>query len=159
MATVKTNLYRLGRQLAVVGLLTTMATTTAFAAGTAFITQASHKGFNATVSALKRSVASNGLMVMGKINQQRILSMTGLQLKGAESFLVGNPSVGKKLFAMDPAVGAVIPARMYVWVKDGTTYVGYFEPSKLMADINPHLAMPGKMMDKKFAAIARQATQ
>ncbi|APZ42722.1 hypothetical protein BW247_11660 [Acidihalobacter ferrooxydans] len=149
----------MGRQLAAVGLLTTVATTTAFAAGTAFVSQASHQGFNATVSALKRSVASNGLMVMGKINQQRILSMTGLQLKGAESFLVGNPTVGKKLFAMDPAVGAVIPARMYVWVKGGTTYVGYFEPSHLMGSINPKLTMPGKMMDKKFAAIAHDATR
>ncbi|AOU97965.1 hypothetical protein BI364_08305 [Acidihalobacter yilgarnensis] len=149
----------MGLQLAAAGLLTALATSTAFASGTAFVSQASQHGFNATVSALKRSVASNGLMVMGKINQKQILSMTGLQLKGAESFLVGNPSAGKKLFAMDPAVGAVIPARIYVWVKGGTTYVGYFEPSQLMRSINPKLAMPGKMMDKKFAAIARNATQ
>jgi uncharacterized protein (DUF302 family) len=66
---------------------------------------------------------------MGMLNQAHALSMTGLHLQGAESFFVGNPVVGKKLFAADPAVGAVVPLRIYVWEKGGETHVGYFQPS------------------------------
>lgn len=126
--------------------------------GGEFIAVQSTHGYSATVSALKHSVKSNGLMIMGKVNQKGILSMTGLHLAGAESFLVGNPRVGKKLFSKDPAVAAVVPARISVWVKGGTTYVGYFKPSAQMAALSPDLAKPGQMLDSKFHEIVQQAT-
>lgn len=124
-----------------------------------FVTVKSARGYSATVHALQESVKSNGLMVMGRVNQKGILSMTGLHLAGAESFLVGNPRVGKKLFGMSPAVAAVVPARISVWVSDGTTYVGYFQPSALMEAISPKLAKPGHMLDMKFHKIVEEATK
>jgi len=124
-----------------------------------FVTVKSANGYSATVSALQHSIKSNGLMVMGKVDQKSILSMTGLHLAGAESFLVGNPRVGKKLFGMNPAVAAVIPARISVWVSDGTTYVGYFKPSAQMGAISPKLAKPGEMLDMKFHKIVEDATK
>ena len=48
-------------------------------------------------------------MVMGNVNQKAILSMAGLNLEGAESFLVGNPRVGKELFGMNPGGGGGYP--------------------------------------------------
>lgn len=152
-------LYRMGRKAAAVGLLTALATTSALASGATFVQKVSHQGFNATVSALKHSISANGMMVMGHINQKQVLSMTGLHLENGQSFLVGNPAVGKKLFAMDPAVGAVLPLRVYVWSQAGHTYVGYFEPAQLLGGINAKLAGPGKMMNHKFAAIVHGATQ
>jgi len=94
---------------------------------------------------------------MGKVNQKAILSMTGLNLKGAESFLVGNPRLGKKLFSMNPAVAAVVPARISVWVSHGATYIGYFQPSSQMNAISGGLAKPGKMLDMKFHKIVEDA--
>lgn len=123
-----------------------------------FVTVKSSHDYSSTVNALQHSIKSNGLMVMGKVNQKAILSMTGLHLAGAESFLIGNPRVGKKLFSMNPAVAAVIPSRISVWVSDGTTYVGYFKPSAQMGTISPHLAKPGQMLDMKFQKIAQEAT-
>jgi len=130
----------------------------AFAQGSGgFVTIKSAHGYGATVSALQHSVKSNGLMVMGKVNQKAILSMTGLHLQGAESFLIGNPRVGKKLFSMDPAAAAVVPARISVWVNHGTTYIGYFQPSSQMSAISAGLSKPGKMLDMKFHKIAEDA--
>lgn len=128
-------------------------------AGNAFITLKSAHSYSATLNSLQHAIKSNGLLVMGKVNQKAILSMTGLNLEGAESFLVGNPRVGKKLFGMNPAVAAVIPARISVWVDHGTTYVGYFRPSALMGGISAHLAKPGKMLDMKFHTIVFAATK
>ncbi|HYW77360.1 MAG TPA: DUF302 domain-containing protein [Gammaproteobacteria bacterium] len=128
-----------------------------FAANTFVQAESSHS-FSSTVSHLKHAISSNGMMVMGHINQANVLKMTGLHLKGAESLLVGNPKVGKKFFSMSPSAGAVLPLRMYVWDEHGKTYVGYFKPSALLSDVNTQFAKPSQMMDKKFAMILKAAT-
>lgn len=124
-----------------------------------FITVKSNQDYSATVNALTHSVKNNGLMVMGKVNQKGILAMTGLHLAGAESFLVGNPRIGKKLFKADPAVAAVVPARISVWVRHGTTYVGYFKPSAQLTALSRKLSKPGHMLNAKFRKIVKEATQ
>lgn len=126
--------------------------------GDIVVVQSNHS-YSTTLSYLEHAIKSNGLMVLGRVNQKSILSMTGLNLKGAYSFLVGNPRVGKKLFNMTTEVAMVIPARISVWVRNGTTYVGYFEPSALMGMVNTSLAKPGTMLDKKFRQIVLGATQ
>lgn len=124
-----------------------------------FVKVSSQHNFNATVSALKQAVSGNHLMVMGHINQARVLSMTGLRLEGAQSFLVGNPQMGKKAFGMNPAAGAVLPARIYVWADHGKAYIGYFKPSAELSSISPHFAMMGGMLDKKLRMVADQAAK
>ena len=116
--------------------------------------------FDATVASLKKAVASNGMMVLGTLNQKGALSTTGLVLEGAESFFVGNPVAGKALFEMDAAAGAAIPLRVYVWV-DGTgaTEVGYFKPSDLLGGVSPEVAQMGAKMDGVFAKILAGATR
>lgn len=137
------------------------ASTSTSAAGSTndFITVTSSHGYSKTVSLLQHAIKSDGLMILGQVNQKSILSMTGLNLQGAHSFFVGNPRVGKKLFDMTTEVTMVIPARISVWVRNGTTYVGYFKPSAMMAMVNSSLTKPGTMLDKKFHQIVQGATQ
>ncbi len=130
----------------------------AFAGQGNFIKVPSRHGFVGTVRALKEAVAHNNMMVMGRVNQSKVLAMTGLHLQG-EAFLVGNPVMGKKAFSMDPAAGAVLPARIYVWTQSHRTYVGYFEPSALLTQVSPSLGMMGGMLNKKFGMVAQQATE
>jgi uncharacterized protein (DUF302 family) len=129
------------------------------AAGTGFVTMQSSHDYSATLDSLQHAIKKNGLMVMGKVNQKAILSMTGLHLEGGESFLVGNPRVGKKLFGMSPAMAAVIPARISVWAEHGKTFIGYFKPSSLMGAISNKLSKPGMMLDMKFHQIVEQAAK
>lgn len=128
-------------------------------AATNFIQAQSSQSFDSTVSQLKHAISGNGMLVMGHIDQANVLKMTGLHLKGAESFLVGNPKVGKKLFKMSPAAGAVLPLQMYVWEQGGKSHVGYFQPSDLLTAVDSKLSQPGQMMDKKFHMILQGATQ
>lgn len=133
-------------------------TSVAFAQDSSFVKVKSDNGFNETVSALKSSVKSHQMMVMGNMNQAKVLSMTGLQLDGAQTFFVGAPAMGKKAFGMNPAAGAVLPTRIYVWAaKGGQTYIGYFKPSEQLTAISPKFEQAGMMVDKKVDAIVSQA--
>lgn len=123
-----------------------------------FIQRVSNESFDATVANLKKDVSTSGMMVMGTLNQGSVLTTTGLHLKGAEAFFVGNPVVGKKLFQMDPAAGAVLPLRVYVWVDaHGKTEIGYYQPSQLLKAVDSKLGMAGLMLNKKFAMLTEQA--
>jgi uncharacterized protein (DUF302 family) len=113
-----------------------------------FVKVVSHQSFSRTVSAIKKGVAMNKMMVVGEINQKKILAMNGLRLEGAETLFIGNPVMGKKLFSMNPGAGAAVPVRIYVWVdRDGKTEIGYFKPSTLLAAVDPRLGMGGQMLD------------
>lgn len=131
----------------------------AFARDSDFVKTESQHSFSTTVKALNQAVSANQMMVMGHINQAKVLSMTGLKLEGAESVLVGNPQMGKKAFGMNPAAGAVLPTRIYVWADHGKTYVGYFTPSSQLAQISPRFSQMAGMLDQKFAMISKQATR
>jgi len=107
--------------------------------------------FDQTVDKVKKLVAKEGMMVMGEINQGKMLSMTGLELNGI-TFLIGNPTVGNKLLSADPAAGLVVPIRLYVFEsKEGKTIISYYKPSELLAQYhNPKIDMIGKKLDEKL---------
>ncbi|UQA91108.1 DUF302 domain-containing protein [Streptomyces halobius] len=128
------------------------------AAQAKFTSYASSTSFDDTVSALKKSVADNGMMVLGDLNQAGALKSTGLSLKGAHTFFVGNPAKGKMFFQKNPAIGAEIPVRMYVWADDeGTTHIGYFDPAPMFKAIDPELADGGKQMAMAVEKITKGA--
>lgn len=126
----------------------------------AVVTLKSHHNFSQTVSSVKSATSQNGLMVMGNLDQGHVLSMTGLQLQG-ESFFVGNPTMGKKLFTADHAVGLFVPVRIFVYkATNGHTYVSYEKPSAELGQLNNgKVSMMSKMLDKKLHMIAKAATR
>jgi uncharacterized protein (DUF302 family) len=123
------------------------------------VTFASQKSFDQTVSQLKSSVSQGGMMVMAEVNQGNMLAMTGLKLK-ATLFLVGNPTVGKKIFEQDPAAGLYIPLRVFVYEgKDGKAYLSYDKPSSLLGPLNNQdINMTAGMLDQKLEGLAQMST-
>lgn len=73
--------------------------------------------------------------------------------------MVGNAVMGKKAFGMNPAAGVAIPARIYVWVQSGRTYIGYIQPSFLLAQASPGFKMRGNMVDQKMHMITESAAR
>jgi uncharacterized protein (DUF302 family) len=140
--------------IAIVGALVLPA-----AAQDSHVTVASQKSFDQTVSQLKSAVSQGGMMVMGEVNQGNMLSMTGLKLK-ATLFLVGNPTVGKKIFEQDPSAGLYVPLRVFVYEgKDGKAYLSYDKPSSLLATLNnPEINMVAGMLDQKLEGLSQMAT-
>lgn len=120
----------------------------------------SGKSFDDVTKAVKNLVAKNGMMVMAEVDQGKMLSMTGLQLK-AKLFLIGNPNVGKQLFEQDRAVGLYVPLRLAVYSDaNGKTFVEYDKPSSLLGQFqNDKIGMAGKMLDEKIGGLAQMAAQ
>jgi len=121
----------------------------AIADDSGLVTVAAKDSYSDTVSALKTMVAKNGMMVLGEINQGKVMKMTGMNLKSVSLF-VGNPTMGKKMFTADAGAGIVLPARVDVYEQDGHTFIRYFKPSVQFASFNKKLVMPGQMLDKKI---------
>jgi uncharacterized protein (DUF302 family) len=130
------------------------------AAQTGRVTVQSHKSFDQTISGLKSAVSQGGMMVMATVDQGNMLSMTGLNLK-ATLFLVGNPTVGKKLFEQNHGVGLYVPLRVFVYEdKDGKTYVSYDKPSELLGQFNNNeIGQTAGMLDQKLQGLVQMVTQ
>lgn len=112
--------------------------------------------FGQTVDQLKKMVAKEGMMVLGEINQGKILAMTGLKIK-AVSLFIGNPVVGKKLFSADPGVGLVVPIRVNIFQDSkGKTIVSYMKPSQQLAQFNnEQVNMVAKKLDQKLGMLTK----
>lgn len=120
----------------------------------------SGKSFDDVTKAVKNLVAKNGMMVMAEVDQGKMLSMTGLQLK-AKLFLVGNPTVGKQLFEQDHAVGLYVPIRVFVYSDaNGKTFIAYDKPSTVLGQFqNEKIGMVAQMLDQKIEGLATMAAQ
>ena len=118
----------------------------------------SDKSFDEVTKAVKSLVAKNGMMVMAEVDQGKMLSMTGLNLK-ATLYIVGNPVVGKQLFEQDHAVGLYVPVRIFVYSDaNGKTSVSYDKPSTLLSQFqNPKVNMVAEMLDQKLEGLANMA--
>lgn len=123
------------------------------------VTVESTHSYEQTVDKLKEAVGQGGMMVMAQVDQGHMLSMTGLNLK-ATLFLVGNPTVGKKLFDQNHGVGLYVPLRVFVYEdKDGKTSVSYDKPSSLLQQFNDkQIDMVASMLDQKIQGLAQMAT-
>ncbi|KZS52218.1 hypothetical protein A4G26_03910 [Mycobacterium kansasii] len=125
---------------------------------TTFISYTSNQKFEATVDALQKAAADNGMMIVGDLNQDAVLAATGLQLPGAHSFFIGNPRIGKTFFDATQAIGAVIPVRMHVWVDgDGPAHISYFDPAPEFTAVDPALGDGGQQISQSIRTIAEAA--
>lgn len=69
-----------------------------------------------------------------------------------------NPTTGKKLFAMDLAIGVEIPVGFHLWVNPtGNTEVGYFAPPPVLKAVSPMLTSKGTMFAQIASKIAHAA--
>lgn len=130
------------------------------AAQNARVAVPSHKNFDQTVSQLKSAVGQGGMMIMATVDQGNMLSMTGLKLK-ANLFLVGNPTVGKKVFEQNHGAGLYLPLRVFVYEdKDGKTYVSYDKPTSLLTQFgNQEINQTAAMLDQKLDGLVHMVVQ
>ncbi len=121
---------------------------------TGLVTITASGSFDDVVAKFKKTVAKNGMMILGEINQGKILSMTGLKIN-AVSLFVGNPTIGKKAFSANPGIGVAIPVRVSIFEdKAGKVQLSYVKPSKQFAPFqNEQITMIGQMMDKKLGGL------
>ncbi len=106
----------------------------------------SSKNFKQTVEALNKTIKSKGMMVVATVDHQNMLKMVGASIKGATTIEFGKPDMGKMLFQMHPEAGLEMPARIYVFEKDGKVTMSYYTSNyvkydKMMADMDKMMNM------------------
>lgn len=114
--------------------------------------------YQQTMDNLRKLVSKNGMMVMGEVNQGKIMSMAGMSMK-AISLLIGSPMVGKKLFSENVGAAAAAPFRVTVFEDEsGRTTISYFKPSDLLASFGgDQTAMVASDLDKKMSMLTTMA--
>jgi len=114
--------------------------------------------FDQTLDNLRKLVSKNGMMVMGEVNQGKIMSMTGMNMKAA-SLLIGSPMVGKKLFGDDFGATVAAPFRVTVFEdRSGKTFISYFKPSDLLSSFEgDQIAMVVADLDQKLGMLTQMA--
>ena len=124
------------------------------------VTVDSSKSFDQVNDSIQKLVAKNGMMIMAKVDQGKMLSMTGLELK-ATLYLIGNPTVGKKLFQETHEVGLYVPLRVFVYSDDaGKTHISYDKPSALLSQFHSKkIGMVAKKLDEKLHGLSTMAAR
>ena len=80
----------------------------------------------------KAFVGSSTFMFLAKIDQGRILSLSGHHKK-ASLYVLGNPLIGNQMFNVTTAVGLYMPFRLFAYEDtEGRAFVAYDVPSTLV---------------------------
>lgn len=130
-------------------------------ADTTRVDKVSTKSFSDTLKAVEKVVKSEGMMVVAKIDQKKMLAMVGAKIKGATTIEFGKPEMGKMLLPMNPAIGLEMPGKIYVYeTPDGKVTVSYRKVAAQHASYgDPDVAKAGQMMDMMAYKITSAALQ
>jgi uncharacterized protein (DUF302 family) len=103
-------------------------------------------------AAIAKMAEPFGLMVLAKIDQGRITSLSGTP-KMCTLYLVGNPAIAKRIIEIDLRGSFYVPFRVAVH-DDGSPdggIISYDRPSSFLAALDrPELGAIGKSLDEKL---------
>jgi uncharacterized protein (DUF302 family) len=104
-------------------------------------------------------VGSSTFMYLAKINQGRILSLSG-HPKKASLYVLGNPLIGNQLLDVTSAVGLYFPFRLFAYEnEEGQAFVAYDVPSSLVRQYNNEALLPlAHKFDEQLEQLARAVT-
>lgn len=79
--------------------------------------------FRKTVDMLEEAIETSGLKVVSKIDAQENLRKIDVQITGNTILEVFHPRLAREVFEKDLRAGIVPPVRIYIFEKDGRTFV------------------------------------
>jgi len=117
----------------------------------------SHKGFQDTTEAVVKAIKGRGMMVVAQIDHQNMLKMVGAKIGGSKTIEFGKPDMGKMVFGMSPEAGLEMPAKIYVFERDGKTTLSYYKTD--YAKYSPEFAKVDEMMGMMLNEIVQEASK
>jgi uncharacterized protein (DUF302 family) len=103
-------------------------------------------------AAITKMAEPFGLMVLAKIDQGRITSLSG-KSKMCSLYMVGNPVIANQIIEIDLRGSFYVPFRVAVHDNGGANggTISYDRPSSFLAALNrPELDAIGKLLDEKL---------
>jgi len=98
------------------------------------ITRSASGSVAEAVERLLAALERRSITVFAVIPHSAGARKVGLELRDQTVVIFGNPQVGTPLMQSDATVGIELPLRILVWDKDGTTTLGYHDPSDLAGE-------------------------
>ena len=137
--------------LAFGAVLTMFAATTTWAqqSDSNRVDKVSANSFSQTVKKLEAALKAEHMMIVAKVDHQKMLSMVGAKMNGAMTIEFGKPEMGKMLLPMNAAIGLEMPGRIYVFeAADGKVVVSFRKVAPQYAAYgSPDVQNAGEMMD------------
>ncbi len=118
----------------------------------------SHSGFDQTVQHLKKAIATNGLMIVGKQDYKMMLGMVGVHAEKAMGFHIFHPKFGKTIYESNPTGFLVVPLHVIVLKQGSKVVVIYQKPSAVFKGLNG-LSDLGQKLNGVLARIAKEAAR
>jgi uncharacterized protein (DUF302 family) len=112
-------------------------------------------------AAIAKMAGPFGLMVLAKIDQGRITSLSG-NSKMCSLYLVGNPVIANRIIEIDLRGSFYVPFRVAVHDDGGPdgSIISYDRPSSFLAALNrPELDAIGKSLDEKLDRVISNLDQ
>jgi uncharacterized protein (DUF302 family) len=105
--------------------------------------------------AVGRMAGQQGLMIIAKVNQGEIASLSGT-LRQCAVYLVGNPVIATDIFKIDIRAGMLVPFRVEIYDEGNDGALSYDLPSSFLASLGkPGLEEIGKTLVQKIESVAR----
>ena len=98
------------------------------------ITSSAEGSVSETAGRLVASLERRSITVFAQIDHAEGARRVGLELPDETVVVFGNPQAGTPLMQADPTVGIELPLRILVWDAEGTTMLGYDDPTRLADD-------------------------
>lgn len=118
----------------------------------------SHSGFDQTVQHLKKAIATNGLMIVGKQDYKMMLGMVGVHADKAMGFHIFHPKFGKTIYENNPTGFEMVPLHVVVLKRGSKVVVIYQKPSAVFQGLSG-LTDLGEKLNGVLARIAKEATR
>lgn len=118
----------------------------------------SHSGFDQTVQHLKKAIATNGLMIVGKQDYKMMLGMVGVHAEKAMGFHIFHPKFGKTIYENNPTGFLVVPLHVVVLKHGSKVVLIYQKPSAVFKGLNG-LSDLGQKLNGVLARIAKEAAR
>ncbi len=125
------------------------------------VDKVSANSFSQTVTKLEAALKAEHMMIVAKVDHQKMLSMVGAKMNGAITVEFGKPEMGKMLLPMNAAIGLEMPGRIYVFeTADGKVIVSFRKvASQYAAYGSPDVQKAGEMMDMMADSLTSSVVQ
>lgn len=129
----------------------------AYAKAPGLVEVTSHNSFGATVGKFERAVSQNGLIVLKKFNQQKMLSMVGVHAKKGMTFEIFHPKFGKNVHNNNMVGFLALPLRVLVLQQGSGVNIYYQRPSVVLSPFG--LSDLGNRLDPVVSRIVDEAAK
>ncbi len=155
---------RITHRLAIASFIAAALTAASFMPGAAlasqdgFVETSTSKAYGKVVTAMKKAITSNKLVIVKAVPYTQMLKMVGVKADKSVGFEIFHPRYGKVIYAKDKRAMIEAPMRIMVREAGSKVIVRYRKPSASLAGYSGLSAL-GKELDTIFSNIVATATK